>query len=389
MRHLLLCFPLVLAGQASALETEEILRALGSGFGRYNPFTIAMFGLGIVLVTGLLVLWEIRNSNMKRREAVAIGWQYFEENASAKGLTAQEKEILRKIAEVGIISSADMIFESASIYDECLEDWLGRGSAKLQKDETLWAVLHGIRNKLGYLRLPSEVPLTSTRQFQETHPAIIKVSGEISLKGIIKEVQEKTWLVGCDDLTSLGGKAEVEVHVLRPGDAEYQVNVPVLGLRHGAGTLQLGHTRQLKRKQLRSWVRIDVNIPCRITILAGPVHEDDENMSLPVGLILEGRMLDLSGGGSCVRFPTPIPQGHRLSMNFDLPGASLRGIEATVIRMAPSRKNGREDFEHNIKFSVIETTLQEKIVRYIFDKHRLDSQTRQGKQNEPSGASAS
>jgi PilZ domain len=364
-------------GSAQAASTEEIVRQLSSGFGKFNPLMVILFGGAIIAMTGVFVLLEIRNSNRKRREFIAIGWQYFEETSAVKGLIPNEKEMLRNIVNVGLISSADMIFESASIYDECLEEWLKLQGAKLQKEESVWAVLHGIRMKLGYAKLPSEVPLTSTRQFQEGSPAVVKVTSDLQIKGSVLEVTEKAWIVACDDLEPLGGRAEIEAHVLRGGDAEYVVRVPVLGLRHGAGTLQLGHTRDLLRKQLRSWVRIDVNIPCRVTILSGPENQDEGEMGLPTGLVLEGRLMDLSGGGTCARFSSPIPQGHKLSLNFDLPGASLRGIEATVIRMAPSRKNGREDFEHNVKFSGIETSLQEKIVRYIFDKHRLDTQTRQ------------
>ena len=105
-------------------------------------------------------------------------------------------------------------------------------------------------------------------------------------------------------------------------------------------------------------------------------------MGLPVGLVLEGRMLDLSGGGTCGRFQSPIPQGHKLSVNFDLPGTPLRGILSEVIRMATSRRSGREDFEHNIKFTGIDTLIQEKIVRYIFEKQRLDNQTRGAREAE-------
>lgn len=381
-----LLFLLLPVTAASAAATEEVLRALGSGFGRYSPWVVVMAGGILIGFVGLLVLLEIRRTNKKRREAVAIGWHYFDTSSTTKGLLPAEKELLRKIAQTGLITSADLIFESASIYDESLEEWLRLNGTRMQKDETLWAVLRGLRHKLGYSQMPSEVPLTSTRQFPQGCPVMLKAPGDKTVKGSLVEVNEKIWLVSCEQLALLGGTAEVEAHVLRPGDAEYQVRVPVLGLRHGAGTLQLGHTRDLKRKQLRSWVRIDVNIPCRITIVAAPDKTEEDEMGLPVGLVLEGRMLDLSGGGTCARFPTPIPQGHRLSINFDLPGASLRGIEATVIRMAPSRRNGREDFEHNIKFSGIETTLQEKIVRYIFDKHRLDSQTRQNRDGEAGGS---
>lgn len=374
------------AGKAYAATTQEVLQALGSGFGKFNPWMVLLIATALIAVTGILVLIEIRSSNLKRREAIAIGWQYFGEIAASKELTSVERELLKSMIEAGLLSSADMIFESASIYDECLEEWLRLNPNRMQKEESLWAVLRGIRLKLGYAHLPSEVPLTSTRQFQTGSPVLFKLADDVQVKGSVTDMNEKTWVVGCDDLSRLGGKAEVEAHVLRAGDAEYVLRAPILGLRHGAGTLQLGHTRELQRKQLRSWVRIDVNLPCRVTVLAGPENLEDGEMSLPTGLVLEGRMLDLSGGGTCARFSSPIPQGHRISMNFDLPGASLRGIEATVIRMAPSRKNGREDFEHNIKFSGIDTGLQEKIVRYIFDKHRLDSQTRQTRASGPSPA---
>jgi c-di-GMP-binding flagellar brake protein YcgR len=95
-----------------------------------------------------------------------------------------------------------------------------------------------------------------------------------------------------------------------------------------------------------------------------------------VGMVLEGRMLDLSGGGTCARFGSPIPQGFRLSVNFDLPGQSLRGVQSEVMRMASVIRGNREDFEHNLKFMNMETAAQEKIVRYVFEKQRIDSQMR-------------
>jgi len=44
--------------------------------------------------------------------------------------------------------------------------------------------------------------------------------------------------------------------------------------------------------------------------------------------------------------------------------------------MVSSVKANREDFEHNLKFTEMETAFQEKIVRYVFEKQRIDSQMR-------------
>jgi c-di-GMP-binding flagellar brake protein YcgR len=163
---------------------------------------------------------------------------------------------------------------------------------------------------------------------------------------------------------------------LRPGDGEYAVKLAVTATRLGQKTIFLPHTRAMERKQLRNWVRIDVNIPCRVTVMARPDGWEPAQGGPSVGMVLEGRLLDLSGGGSCARFTSPIPQGNKLSLNFDLPGTSLRGVRCEVMRMTSVIRSNREDFEHNLKFSDMETAFQEKIVRYVFEKQRIDSQMR-------------
>ena len=168
----------------------------------------------------------------------------------------------------------------------------------------------------------------------------------------------------------------MELALLRAGDGEYAVRLPILATRLGQRQIHLPHTRTLERKQLRNWVRIDVNIPCRVTVMARVEGWQKGEGGPSVGMVLEGRMLDLSGGGSCARFSSPIPQGYKLSLNFDLPGTSLRGVHTEVMRMVSVVKGNREDFEHNLKFMAMETTAQEKIVRYVFEKQRIDSQMR-------------
>lgn len=380
---------------AHAAASEDVLRALGSGFGKISPLGLALCGFGLIALMALLVVLEVLRNDSRQREKVDIGWQYFAEMAAAKRLSAAETDLLRRMVELGDIGSADMVFDSSFIYEDVLESFLKANASKLEKDATLYAQLRGLRVKLGYAQLPAEVPISSTRQFEVgSLISLIDNEGQ-ARKGRVLEVNEKQWLVAMDAEIppTIGAGGAVDFSLLRAGDGEYAGRLSVAGTRLTNRTLFLPHTRALERKQMRNWVRIDVNIPCRVTVTAKPdpaspsedgspadparqAFRGDDFKGPGVGMVLEGRLLDLSGGGVCARFTSPIPQGFKLSLNFDLPGTSLRGIRSEVMRMSAVARAGREDYEHNLKFLAIETASQEKIVRYVFEKQRIDSQTR-------------
>jgi hypothetical protein len=375
---LTLAFALALPSAASAEASLEVIQSLGSGFGRISPLGLAIFGFSIVALMAFFVVFEIMRSDSRQREKIDIGWQYFAEMAGLKRLTPQETDILRRIVEQGNVSSADMVFDSSFIYEDALEAFLKDNVRQLDRDETQYALLRGLRLKMGYSHLPSEVPINSTRQLEEGMPVSL-MDGEGSVrKGRIHEVKEKSWIVALDaeipPTVAVG--AAVDLSLLRSGDGEYAVRLPITATRLGQRQIHLPHTRTLDRKQLRNWVRIDVNIPCRVTVMARVEGWQKADGGPAVGMVLEGRMLDLSGGGTCARFSSPIPQGYKLSLNFDLPGTSLRGVHTEVMRMVSVIKGNREDFEHNLKFMTMETTAQEKVVRYVFEKQRIDSQMR-------------
>jgi c-di-GMP-binding flagellar brake protein YcgR len=372
---------LLLPGMAGAEASQEVLQALGSGFGKFTPLGLGLAGFSLISIMAIIVAWEILRSDKGQREKIDIGWQYFAEMATQKRITPQETDLLRRMVESGGVSSADMVFDSSFIYEDAVESFLKFNSAKLDKDETQYALMRGLRVKLGYSQLPSEIPINSTRQLEVGMPVTLTDSEGQVRKGRISEVQEKQWMVILESELppTITKGAMIEISILRSGDGEYLANLTILATRIGVNLIFLPHTRALERKQLRNWVRIDVNIPCRVTVMGKPEDwkEGAPGPSGPhMGMVLEGRLIDLSGGGACARFSSPIPQGHKLSLNFDLPGTSLRGIQSEVMRMTSVVRSSREDFEHNLKFRGMETTAQEKIVRYVFEKQRIDSQMR-------------
>jgi hypothetical protein len=382
-----LALPVLLAlpGDSHAGASLEVMQSLGSGFGRISPLGLAVFGILVISVMGFLVAMEILRSDNRQREKVDIGWHYFAEMATVKRLTAAETELLRRIVESAELGSADMVFESSFIYEDSLEPFLKSNASKLDKDDHLYAALRGLRVKLGYAHLPTEIPLGSTRQLEEGMPITLLDGDGQGIKGRICEVGERQWMVELEEdiPPTIAVGAAVDASMLRSNDGEYTARLTISGTRFGNRTVTFAHTRTLERKQLRNWVRIDVNIPCRVTVMSKPPPPAEDippaergPVGPSVGMVLEGRLLDLSGGGACARFPSPIPQGHQLSLNFDLPGTSLRGIQCEVMRMVPVARAGREDYEHNLKFAAMETAFQEKIVRYVFEKQRIDSQLR-------------
>ncbi len=371
---ILLTFP----KKSEAAASLEVMQSLGSGFGKFSTFSLVLCGISLISILAFLVLWEILRTDKGQRQKIDIGWQYFAEMAGQKRLTPQETEMLKRIVESGDISSADMVFDSSFIYEDALDAFIKTNSSKLEKDESQYALMRGLRVKLGYSQLPSEIPLCSTRQFEDGMPVTMVDDEGLPRKGRLAEVKEKHWAVLMDEEIppTIMVSAMIHVAILRSGDGEYSTSLKVIATRLGSRLVYFEHTRNMERKQLRNWVRIDVNIPCRVTVMAKPEDWKVGSGGPTMGMVLEGRLIDLSGGGACARFSSPIPQGHRLSLNFDLPGTSLRGVQTEVMRMTSVIRSSREDFEHNLKFKTMETTAQEKIVRYVFEKQRIDSQMR-------------
>src|SRR6185369_12082081 len=122
-------------GTARAEASLEVIRSLGSGFGRFSVTGFILFGVFLVLLMGGLVLFEILRAGKGQREKIDIGWQYFAEMAGQKRLTGQEVEILKRIVEDGGVSSADMVFDSSFVYEEALEGFLKTNARQLDKEE--------------------------------------------------------------------------------------------------------------------------------------------------------------------------------------------------------------------------------------------------------------
>jgi c-di-GMP-binding flagellar brake protein YcgR len=152
------------------------------------------------------------------------------------------------------------------------------------------------------------------------------------------------------------------MNLTRPGDAEYTFKVQVK--RDSGSRLDLSHTSQLNRTQQRNWVRIDVSIPVEVTVL--------EHNS--IGDIFMGKIIDMSGGGLGMALPIKLLNNSTLTLNLELPGHGfIDNLRVKVVRVAGQYNNDPSKTIHSVAFEETDTSVQEQIIQYVFEKQRQDS----------------
>jgi len=327
------------------------------------------------------VAWEIFKTDKQKREKINLSWKNFSELAKQRRLTLKDIELIKKIIEAGELTQADIVFQAPNLYEDCIALYIQKQKDKGDEKIIAYDNLLVLRQHMGYSRLPIESHLSSSRQLSLGIPVNIKKNDTEFIKCTIQSLDEKSWKLTTleGDFSYFSENKELSVWHIRPGDAEYRIDTKILN--RADSFLELDHSMVFNRKQLRNWVRIDVNIPCKTTLVEeGKEEPVDETESESVkkikyskGTIFDGRIIDISGGGIALRLSTSLNPGSILSLNFELPGSSLRGITADVLSIHDAG-NQEEVFIHRLKFKNIETAVQEKVIRFVFEKSRMDSQ---------------
>ncbi len=374
-RHILRFLITILAFWGYCPAEKSIYVTISEAFPSASPVVIILIGVAIILIVGSLVLWEILKSEKKQKERQELSWQNFSESCKAKTLSTYETDLLRKMIIAGKLDKADIVFQAPAVYEKCLDAFIKKSEIK-KKPDIPWDWLTRLRDKLGYSRLPVETHLTSTRQLHIGQKLNVKLQNtQDNLPSQIADLSEALWVLELPPGVILQVGDIIFIWFIRGGDAEYSLSTVVTKYYDNKAVLE--HRLKMERKQLRNWVRIDVNLPCRAILTMVPDQEDNsETPPLQRGAALEGRIMDISGGGVCLRLDNKIPQNSILSLSFDLPGSSIRGIRADVLGYNQGQGENDNVIVHRLRFKDIETSLQEKIVRFVFEKSRMDSQFR-------------
>ncbi|BAD40471.1 conserved hypothetical protein related to flagellar biosynthesis [Symbiobacterium thermophilum IAM 14863] len=122
----------------------------------------------------------------------------------------------------------------------------------------------------------------------------------------------------------------------------------------------------IRRQQLRNFVRLDISLP--IEYAPGGRKAGEEEPEL-----LPGRTVNISGGGALIVTGESYPPGTRLDLVLHLPDRVIP-VEAEVVRHVPvAVVPGSGDpvqTRLGVRFTQIEERDREQIIRFIFAEHR-------------------
>lgn len=129
--------------------------------------------------------------------------------------------------------------------------------------------------------------------------------------------------------------------------------------------LVLAPPQSIQRVQRRNYVRLNVNVPVRFSIVGAP-----DGFQYDAVLTWSGTVRDLSGGGALLASPVKLIQGARLDLTIDIPGYSVATM-AEVVRTAPDTLDPTPTaYPNGVRFVDIAEKEREIIIRYIFGEQR-------------------
>ena len=334
-----------------------------------SPVAVIAITIAALVIIAIAVYNEIRKSIAREKQRAKVSWGAFNSSSKEKGLLSAEIEILTEVLQKTKYPNAELILDSSQAFENAVEMFykINRGARNI--DSYKLDLIKELRHKLGYFPLPVETPFLSTRQFSPSARIMIELIDKgMAVNTNVSFVNEEKWgvLNNFDKSIKVQKDTPVRLIITRAGDAEYTIECKIFDVQDNE--IIINHTRRLHRKQLRSWVRIDVNLPVVAKLVSTPNNEEVEN------LIIEGRIVDLSGGGLAMVLPHHFVVGSVVAASFVVNGMPMEDVQAKIVRVSVIGDATDPKYNHSVSFVDERKELQEKIVRYVFDKQRQDLQ---------------
>ena len=240
-------------------------------------------------------------------------------------------------------------------------------------------LIHRIRTKLGFTKVPEFVPLATTLDIDIYQPVKILI-GDEEYDGAVIENNEEYWAVSFikGEPHNLKPGDEIIISFLRPNDGRYIVTTKVIDLKRKEGHLVaiLEHTDKLDKIQLRAYIRWPVNIPCKFARLPLNLISGETDLDSIISRLKfhDGVIKDISAGGLklCTdeldKDIEKISEGSYILVNFLLEDTPFENIVCDVIRTI------KHPFEKGVCFGCSFVNLpleyQQKIQQFIWNEQR-------------------
>ncbi len=364
-----ICMLFAVAAFPDVAEISKSFRDRGVGLG-----TIIGIVIFLGTVVGFLIFFYVGSRRKSDKIQEELSSKLFGDGCERARLTREEMNVL-----LGIVAFAPdpptkghLIFESLPLYERCLDVYIEhtlRVQTSAGRIEEQDDILLRLRKKMGYAILSPEQPVVSTRNLSVGQKVSIFVSENKNdaFGATVTHVGEFWFTVRLLEdfmgIVSLGGREKI-LAFLRQGDAAYSVTARVKEYLQ-SGEISFFHSIKLSRNQHRQYMRLDISLGLRYTLLT-KIGEEDK----PLGEPQIGHTADISGGGVCLVAKTPLRVGDEISLSINIPGSAVGGIKSKVLKVIAVDSRGGTQYRHLVQFISIEPQQRERIVKYIFDKHR-------------------
>lgn len=375
--RLLVFLLLILAIDVSA---NSVLDQIG-WHGPAMSVIITLIVIAVLALAGLIVYYFYSKIKVAKQSKEFLV-QRFNETAVRLELTPKERTMAFRLASYEKVKEPQVIFQSASLFEKCVENEISKVKKSNPNDDDISItndLISGIRKKAGFHILPLEQPLGSSRNIAIGQVGAIFGSDHrkpLIEKAHVSDSNEFTFTlkydVDAEDMCYISPGDSVKFAFSRQADSVYGFTLKVTSC-DSAGTIVVEHTAEMKRNQLRQYVRIEASLPMKFRLLQ---TRNPELSEIKKGAITQVKMSDVSGGGLSFICEKSLKAGDLISVAFTLPNIQLAGLAGKVLRISIQEGKTKTFYKHHIKFVKIEPRQRDGIVKYVFDKQRQMTQWR-------------
>jgi c-di-GMP-binding flagellar brake protein YcgR len=343
---------------------------------------LVMLSLLMLSIVLAFVIVGLRRSYREKSTDKRTAEQLFNEAAERCKLTTGELQTVRRLLLHDAQTPPQALFQSAALFERCVHAEIEeamRSSLSSAAREDLDAEISAVRKKLGYSILPLEHPLVSTRNialgqvgsiFGKSHRsalvqrAVVMGNNEFGLRLQYDPRHEEP--------VRFAPGNQLKLAFARQNDGFYGISLTVVEA-DSSGSVSFNHTLDLKRNQLRQFVRVEVSAPVKFRLLKTANPEKSE---FKRGQAAEGKIGDISGGGVSFLHTGSLKPGDIISVSFNLPPYSFSGLSGKVLRVSLQEGKTQTLYRHHVEFVTLEQRLRDQIMKYVFERQRQNNQWR-------------
>jgi len=298
-------------------------------FRSWNPSDLAslvvvVVAIGLVLVAFFVtyVLFDRR----ARRRVLEERWDLFRRMCRDRALTREEISFLRALQQRAVPDRPHLLVTSLNFYDGCVEDQLHRLESEGLLFEERSAAANAfvrVREKLFFGEAMAKARVESTLDLEPHQALRVEIPGKSgTCSAAVLSVNDSSLTISMPsrrgEAAELARGDHLAVYLAVKNDAGYRFETGVAGIRESrVPAVHLWHTEKIERQQLRTWMRMSMEVPVRFHRITFPdlklagdqlVPPEKYGQARHEGLF-SGMMRDFSLGGVCLRSEEPFTVG--------------------------------------------------------------------------------